>query len=475
MDHADRKSLVLVGAGSAVFTRGLLADLISATDLGAWDVALVDVDAGALTVATRMAERMIEGRGVTGTIRVRSSLDRRAVLPGADFVVTCVGVGGRPGWQADHEICQRHGVFQPVGDSIMPGGISRLLRTTPVMVDIAADVATLAPGAMFFNYSNPMTANVMAMTAHAGAEVVGLCHGMMHIQRELAALIDAPFAETSTLYAGINHLTFIYDFRWHGRDAWPRVRRIVDAQLGEAADPAEIGNIFNPDVKAWHNPFSWEIFRRYGAFPAAADRHVTEFFPERFPGGAYYGKVLGVDAFSVPEILEWGEDRYQAMKAQADGDVPLDRSFFDRSSGEQEQLIAILRSVLHDRRDMFSVNVINRGLVPGLPDDACVEIPGVATGRGLRPVAVPDLSAPLTAILNRRLASVVLALEAAMTGDRDLVVEAMLADGAVTDPGRAAKLTADLIEAQAAHLPRFAPSPGGTGGRAAATTGSRPA
>jgi hypothetical protein len=94
MDHADRKSLVLVGAGSAVFTRGLLADLISATDLGAWDVALVDVDAGALTVATRMAERMIEGRGVTGTIRVRSSLDRRAVLPGADFVVTCVGVGG---------------------------------------------------------------------------------------------------------------------------------------------------------------------------------------------------------------------------------------------------------------------------------------------------------------------------------------------------------------------------------------------
>ena len=261
--------------------------------------------------------------------------------------------------------------------------------------------------------------------------------------------------KTSTLYAGINHLTFIYDFRWRGTDAWPLAREIVDADLAGAPDPADIGNIFNDDVRAWHNPFSWEIFRRYGAFPAAADRHVTEFFPERFAGGAYYGKTLGVDAFSVPEILEWGENRYRAMKAQADGDTPLDGSFFDRSSGEQEQLIAILRSVLTDSREMFSVNVTNRGLVPGLPDDAALEIPGVATARGLRPVVVPDLSAPLTAILARRLSSVVLAIEAAMTGSRDMVIEAMLADGAVTDTGRAAKLTDELIDAQRAHLPRF--------------------
>ncbi|MBO1739183.1 hypothetical protein [Leifsonia sp. TF02-11] len=455
MTSTDRV-LVLIGAGSAVFTRGLLADLIGADDLGSWEIRLVDVDPVALDVATRLAQAMVEARGVGETIRVTRSTDRRAVLAGADFVVTCVGVGGRPAWQRDHEIVQRHGIHQPVGDSIMPGGISRLLRTTPVLVEIARDIAELAPEAFFFNYSNPMTANVQAIHQETGLDVVGLCHGMHHIQRELAQLIDVPFERTSTLYAGINHLTFIYDFRLDGRDAWPLIRERVDRELGEAPDPADIGNIFYDTPTAWHNPFAWELFRRYGAFAAAGDRHVVEFFPERFAGGDYYGKKLGVDAFSLPEILEWGEDRYQGMKRQALGQEPLDRSIFERSGGEQEQLIAIIRSITFDSRAMFSCNVVNRGLVPGLPDWSAVEIPGVATARGIRPIEVPDLGKPLTAILARRLSSVDIAVEAALTGDRDLVVEAMIADGAVVDVDRAAALTDDLLAEQARFLPRFA-------------------
>ncbi|MGX5681602.1 family 4 glycosyl hydrolase [Schumannella luteola] len=451
----DRRTLVLIGAGSAVFTRGLLADLIGATDLGAWEIRLVDVDTENLSIATRLAEAMVASRGVGDSIRVTSSLDRRAVLPGADFVVTCVGVGGRPAWQADWETCMKHGVFQPVGDSIMPGGISRLLRTTPVIVEIARDIAELAPDAFYFNYSNPMTANIQAIKQYAGVEAVGLCHGMHHIQRELAQLIDVPFERTSTLYAGINHLTFIYDFRVDGQDAWPIIRERVHRELAEAPDPAVIGNIFYDTPSAWHNPFAWELFDRYGAFAAAGDRHVVEFFPERFLTGDYYGKKLGIDAFSLEEILEWGENRYQGMRRQAIGEEPLDESIFARSGGEQEQLIAIIRSITTDSREMFSCNVINNGLVPGLPDGAAVEIPGVATARGIRPISVPDLSAPLTAILQRRLASVGIAVEAAMTGDRDLVVEAMLADGAVFDPDAAAALTDDLIAEQLRFLPQF--------------------
>ncbi|MET4780570.1 hypothetical protein [Glaciihabitans sp. UYNi722] len=455
MSAPDRRVLTLVGAGSAVFTRGLLADLIGATDLGAWDIRLVDIDPVALDVATRLAQTMVEARHSGTWISVSSSTDRRAMLAGSDFVVTCVGVGGRPAWQIDHEVVQRHGIYQPVGDSIMPGGISRLLRTTPVLVEIAQDIADLAPEAFYFNYANPMTANVQAIARHTGLAVVGLCHGVHHIQRELAQLIDAPFERTSTLYAGINHLTFIYDFRLDGADAWPLVRERVHRELAETASPADIGNIFYDSPTAWHNPFAWELFDRYGAFPAAGDRHVTEFFPERFASGDYYGKKLGIDAFSLPEILEWGEDRYQGMRRQALGEEPLDQSIFERSGGEQEQLIAIIRSITFDTREMFSCNVINGCLVRGLPESAAVEIPGVATGRGIRPIAVPDLSVPLTAILNRRLSSVDIAVEAAMTGNRGLVVEAMIADGAVTDGSAAASLTDDLIQAQAEFLPRF--------------------
>lgn len=453
---AGHRSLVLIGAGSAVFTRGLLADLISADDLGGWEIRLVDVDPAALEVAMGLAGKMVEARGAGDRIRLVGATDRREVLDGADFVVTCVGVGGRDAWLRDHTVCMEHGVFQPVGDSVMPGGISRLLRTVPVMVEIARDVAALAPDALFFNYSNPMTANVMAMTSHGGASVVGLCHGMHHVQRELADYIEAPFEETSTLYGGINHLTFIYDFRWRGADAWPLVQARREAERAQPPDPGDIGNIFNKGVRAAQNPFSWELFDTYGAYPAVNDRHVTEFFPQRWPGGAYYGKTLGVDAFSVPEILEWGEDRYQSMKAQAEGRVPLDESVFGRSTGEQEQLIAIIRSVLHDSREMFSVNLRNAGAIGGLPGDAAVEIPGVATARGLRPLQVPDLSPPLVAILAQRLVPVRLAIEAALAGDRRLVVEAIIADGAVTRPDAARALADALIEAQARFLPAFA-------------------
>ena len=124
----DRRRLVLVGAGSAVFTRGLLADLISADDLGAWDIALVDIDEVALRVAVRLAELMIDACDAGARITVSGHVDRRDALVGADIVVTCVGVGGRDAWLRDHTVCMEHGVFQPVGDSVMPGGISRLLR-----------------------------------------------------------------------------------------------------------------------------------------------------------------------------------------------------------------------------------------------------------------------------------------------------------------------------------------------------------
>ncbi|WP_375388079.1 hypothetical protein [uncultured Amnibacterium sp.] len=447
--------LTLIGAGSAVFTRGLLADLIAADDLGAWEIRLVDVAPEPLRVAARLAEAMVAARGAGDRFRVVAATDRTTVLPGSDYVVTCVGVGGRPAWQRDDEVNRSFGIRQPVGDSIMPGGISRLLRTTPVLVEVARDVAGLAPAALFFNYSNPMTANVQAIERYAGAAVVGLCHGVIHIQRELAALAGAPFERTSSLYAGINHLTFIYDLRVDGKDAWPAVRERVRADLAGPPPADSVGSIFPAGANGWNNPFGWQLFERYGAFPAAGDRHVTEFFPEHFRNGAYYGLTLGDDAFALPEILQWGEDRYRGMRDQADGVVPIDDAVFERSGGEQEQLIAIIRAIDADSRATFSCNVLNRGLIAGLPPHAAVEVPGVATARGIVPMAVPGLSTALTAILARRLSSVDLALEGAMTGDRALVAEAMLLDGGVPDAATAAALTDALIEAQAEHLPRF--------------------
>jgi alpha-galactosidase len=437
------KKIVLIGAGSAMFTQGLVADMIQSPELGPWELGLVDVDPQALETAEGLSRRMVEARGAE--IAVSASTDRRDVLPGADVVVSTVGVGGRRAWEADVFIPRKYGVYQPVGDSVMPGGVSRAMRMIPALVDVARDVKAICPEALFVNYANPLTANCWAIRKATGVPVVGLCHGVFHVERQLAEFIGAPPEEMTSLYAGLNHLTFIFDLRWRGRDAWPLVRARLAGELGAPSQ----------SFKAADNPFSWSLFETYGAYPAVNDRHVTEFFPERFPEGQYYGRTLGVDAFSLEGTIAWGDQIYADMRAQALGEKPLDEEVFERAEGEHEQLLAILHSIAYDERRVFSANLPNRGAVPNLPGDAILELPAVATATGLRPLQILDFPDTLAAIINRKLTATLLTVEAALAGDRGLFVEALLADGAVTDPAVAREMAEELLKAHRQYLPNF--------------------
>jgi len=453
------KKIVLVGAGSAMFTQGLVADLILAPDLGPWDLGLVDVDPSALETAEGLSRRMVEARGAE--IAISASTDRRDLFPGADVVVSTVGVGGRRAWEADVFIPRRYGVYQPVGDSVMPGGISRAMRMIPALVDIARDVKALCPEAWFFNYANPMTANCWAIRQATGLPVVGLCHGTFHVERQLAGFIGAPPEEVTSLFVGLNHLTFIFDLRWRGRDAWPLVRARLARERGEPHDLEGLGQEFpemgavDETFKATDNPFSWSLFEIYGAYPAVNDRHVVEFFPERFPQGRYYGRTLGVDAFSIEDTIAWGDEIYARMRAQALGEEPLDEGVFERAEGEHEQLLDILRSIERDERRVFAANLPNQGAVPNLPAAAVLELPAAATATGLRPLQILDFPDPLAAIVTRRLTAAQLTVEAALAGDRGLFVEALLADGSVTDPEVAGRMANELLEAHRQYLPNF--------------------
>ena len=184
------KKIVLIGAGSAMFTHGLVADLIRSPDLGPWELGLVDIDPQALETAEGLSQKMVE---VAETeITVSASTDRRDILPGADVVVSTIGVGGRRAWELDVTIPRKYGIYQPVGDSVMAGGVSRSMRMIPALVDVARDVQELCPDACFFNYSNPMTTNCWAMRKATGLPVTGLCHGTFHVERQLADFIGAP-------------------------------------------------------------------------------------------------------------------------------------------------------------------------------------------------------------------------------------------------------------------------------------------
>lgn len=434
----SRTKIVLIGAGSAMFTRGLLADLIVSGR--PWTVALVDTDPEALATAAGLSARMLAAR--PADIIIEQSTDRRDVLAAADVVVTTIGVGGRRAWEDDVLIPRRYGIFQPVGDTVMPGGIARAMRMVPAMVSIARDVLALCPRARFFNYANPMTVNCWAVREATGAEVVGLCHGVMHVERDLARFLDAPLAEVTSLAVGVNHLTWVYDLRRQGSDVLPVLHKRIATAGGLPA--------------AGENPFSCALFAEYGAYPAVHDRHVTEFFPQRFPGGRYGEHVLGVDAYPFEDTIALGDRVYAEMRAQAAGEAALDERVFARQPGEHEQLLDILAALARDDRCLFSANLPNNGAVPNLPPDAVLELPALATAGGLRAVQMRDFPEPLAAILRPIIDSQRLTVQAALAGDRRLFVEALLADGAVSVRASAERLADDLLRAHRHHLPQFA-------------------
>ena len=432
--------IVLIGAGSAVFTAGLVRDLLSANGLGAWSLGLVDIQEEALQTAVGLSRQIAAAYETELTID--ASTDRRDVLPGADLVVTTIAVGGRRAWELDVQIPRQFGIYQPVGDTVMPGGISRAQRMIPALVAIARDIAALCPEASLFSYANPMTANCWAIRQATGVPVVGLCHGVHDTVRSLASYLELPPQRVTATYAGLNHLTFIYDLRHDGADQMP-------ALLAKARADGDA------DSLAGRNPFSFGLLETYGAYPAVHDRHVTEFFPERFPGGSYRNRTLGVDAFSFEETIAHGDRRYAEMRAQAAGRAPLDPALTRRTAGEHEQLVEIIQAMRRDAGTLFAANVPNLGAVANLPADAILELPCAATALGLRPLQLGDLPDLLAGILSRKLAATRLTVAAALTGDRRLLVEALLADGAVTDPGTAVKLADALLAAHREHLPQY--------------------
>lgn len=428
-----REKIVLIGAGSAMFTRGLVADLLRKR--WAADLALVDISPQALAVAERLTRKMIAARRTP--VRLRAATDRRQVLRGATAVICTIGVGGRRAWEQDVFIPRKYGIYQPVGDSVMPGGTSRALRMIPAMVDIARDVLDLAPDALFFNYGNPMAPVCRAIRRATGAPVVGLCHGVRAVAHYLArALHTDPDVLTYTA-VGMNHLTWFTEVRVSGHDAMPRLHRI-------AARP--------PD-----NPFSWHLMRLFGAFPAVLDRHVVEFFPGMFArAGTYYGKTLGVDDISFEAVIARGDRIYEEMRAEAFRRGPLPSDYFNRISGEHEEALDIIESIRRDAGDIYSANLPNCGQVPNLPPEAILESPAVANAAGLRPIALPPLPAGIVGTLATRLAWVETVVEAALEGSREKFIQALVLDGAVDSLETATKLANDLLAAHAPYLPQFA-------------------
>jgi alpha-galactosidase len=426
--------IVVIGAGSVEFTRNVVADLCSFTELhGGLELVLHDIDDERLSYAGRAAESIV--KRTRAGYPIATFADRRAALDGARYVVNEIQVGGYRATVTDFEIPRKYGLRQTIADTIGIGGIMRGLRTIPVVVGIGSDLHELSPDALLLNYTNPMA--MVPWGVYAGtpfSNVVGVCHSVRDTHRFLAETVGVPQDDIAFRTAGFNHQCFVYGFRRRstGEDLYPRLREIVEA------DPEGLGR----RVRV-------EIFRRFGYFPTESSEHSSEYVPwflhhddqvERFR--------CEVDEYirrSDENLEEW-----ERTKSLLDAGEELE---IEPASELASEYIHSLET--GTPREIYG-NVRNGGLIEGLPDDACVEVPVLVDKNGVQPTRIGAIP-PQCLALNRTFLNVVqLTVEAALQERRDLVVQA-----ALLDPNTAATLTTaqivsmvdDLIQAHGDLIP----------------------
>ncbi|MEA2581490.1 MAG: alpha-galactosidase [Actinomycetota bacterium] len=408
--------VAIIGAGSVEFTRNILADLSSYPELrGQLHVALHDIDPERLGYAQRAAENIVARVGAGHVIT--SHVDRREAFEGADYLINEIQVGGVPSTYVDFDIPRTYGLRQTIADTIGIGGIMRGLRTVPVMIEMAQEMAALCPNGLLLNYTNPMAMVPWGIYAGSGwpaSRTIGVCHSVRDTHHFLAETVGIPEEEVRFVTAGFNHQCFVYTFerKQTGEDLYPRLREAVEA------DPEGLGR----RVRV-------EIFKRFGYFPTESSEHSSEYVPwfirhddqvERFR--------VEIDEYlrrSEENISDWKE-----MKELLDAGKELDIELNDELASQ------IIRAVETNVPREVYANVRNDGRIDGLPADACVEVPAIADGSGVTPTRVGALPIQ-TLALNRTFLNVVeLTVRAVLEGRRDHVYQA-----ALLDPNTAAHLT----------------------------------
>jgi alpha-galactosidase len=423
--------VTFVGAGSIEFTRNVVTDLCGYPEFrGQLHLSLHDISPDRLAHAERLARRISAQTGADAV--VTASADRREALAGARYVINEVQVGGYDATKLDFAIPARYGVRQTIGDTIGIGGIFRGLRTIPVAVGLAADMAEVCPDAYLLSYSNPMA--MLPWAVYEGTSfqrVYGLCHSVRDTQAFLTELVGADPARVRFLTAGFNHQAFVLRFEQDGQSLYPRLTEVIDS---------------SPELQ---RRVRVEIFRRFGYFPTESSEHSAEYVPwfmrhddqvEQFR--IFVGDYLARSEENLRELAD--------LQQQLDSDAPLDLD----PPGELASLF--IHSLETGQERELHVNIRNGGLITSLPEQACVEVPCLVGAGGPKPVPVGTLPVQLAA-LNRTFLNVVeLTVRAVLEGSRDHVYQA-----ALLDPNTAATLTTaqtvamcdELLEAHAALLP----------------------
>jgi alpha-galactosidase len=429
--------VTLIGAGSAVFARQIITDILAVDGLDRGAFALVDIDPDRLDLARRIAERIVGISGKSWT--VEASTDRTEVLKGTDYVINSIEVAGLRNVRHDYDIPKKYGIDQCIGDTIGPGGIFKALRTGPAWLEIVSDVERMAPRAVVLNYTNPMSILTLAASRSSGLPVVGLCHSVQGTSRLLAEILDVPYDELTWRCAGINHNAWFTKLEHRGTDLYPLLR--------ERATQPEIYE---------RDPVRFDVMLHLGAFVTESSGHFSEYVPYyrkrpdllmRYARPGYLGES-GFYANNWPGWRKANDERIHAM-LRDETEIPLTRS--------HEYASYIIEAIESGRTMSIHGNVTNGGAIENLPE-GCIEVECTVGPDGIRAVAFGKLPEQLAALNRSHMAVHELVVEALLDRDRRKAMYALMLDpltAAVCSLEEIEKLFEEMWEAERTDLAAY--------------------
>lgn len=413
--------VTFIGAGSVIFAKQVMADILSFSELQDITFSLMDIDAERLKVAELMAKQFSRKTG--GKARIETTMNRREALKDADYVIHAIQVGGHDATLLDFDIPRKYGLKQTIADTLGVGGVFRGLRTIPPLLELLRDMEEVCPDAYLLNYSNPMAILSLAAIKTSGIKYVGLCHSVQQTSEKLANYLNLPYSEINYVVAGINHMAWFLKLEYKGRDLYPDLFKCLD----------------KADVYG-DNKVRFEIMRHFGYFVTESSEHMAEYVPYFIKREELISKLdIPIDEYVRRSVRNMG--RYEDTKntLEKGGDIEAKLS--------HEYAAYIIHSLETGFERSFNGNVINGGLIENLPSDSCVEVPCLVNKNGFQPIAVGKLPAQLAALNQTNINVQQLAVEGALSGNKEYIYHAVM-----MDPHTSSVLTLDEIRSMVDEL-----------------------
>jgi alpha-galactosidase len=431
--------IAMIGAGSIVFCKTLLNDTMATPALDGATYALMSPTEPKLRRMEAFAKRMVQENGLNA--EVYATTDRREAIRDADYVVCMIQVGGVEAFKQDYEIPLKYGVDQCIADSLGPGGVMRGLRSIPVLAGMVRDMEEVAkPGALLLNYTNPMGACCHALGKVSNVPYIGLCHGVQTTLDLISGYVCVPKSEIDFLCAGINHMAWFLKLEHNGKDLYPLFKARCE----------EPEYYINEKVRI-------EVMRHFGYFMTESTGHLSEYVPWFRSHERSLKQYCDEPAFGGESGAYYQWCRTIAEKYATTDPLEFESPKLERRS--VEFCSYILEAKATGRPFRLQGNVRNDGYIANLPQGCCVEVPVYVDREGLHPLRVGNLPPQCAALNQSNITVQTLAVEAGLSGDPELVMNAIAMDpltSACCTLAEIRQMTAELLEAEAKWLPQFA-------------------